>query len=542
MKALPSKAFAVLIQSSSQIGSTQGCRMKNPSGSTKPFGTLEASLQAILSSAVDTIIIIRHDGIIETVNEAAAALFQYDIEEFLGQNVKFLMPDTHRTKHDGYLHNYNTTGHRKIIGIGREVEGQRKDGSIFPMHLSVGEFLDNGTKYYTGIIHNLSLRKDAEQALLQAQKMDAIGQLTGGVAHDFNNLLTVIVGNLELMKMQMGAFEHSDLLKEALEAADLGARLTERLLAFARRSPLEPHVVELNGLVGGLTDMLQRTLGATIELRTVLSPDPWAVRVDPTQFESTIVNLAVNARDAMPNGGRLIVETSNMPLNEDYLADELGLPKNDYVQISVTDTGIGMPEEVIRRVFEPFYTTKEVGEGTGLGLSMVYGFGKQSNRLVTIYSELDKGTTVNLYLPRHRDSPAVPEKQKTEVQLQNATGGTILVVEDDERVRRLTRGRLEALGYQVLEAIHGPAAIETLAEHQDIDLVFTDLVMPCGMSGYEVAKNVQDNRPEIKVLLTSGYAEELMNGDKLSARNLKLLRKPYRQAALAEAIRDALER
>ena len=168
------------------------------------------------------------------------------------------------------------------------------------------------------------------------------------------------------MEMQMGAFEHSDLLKEALEAADLGARLTERLLAFARRSPLEPHVVELNGLVGGLTDMLQRTLGATIELRTVLSPDPWAVRVDPTQFESTIVNLAVNARDAMPNGGRLIVETSNMPLNEDYLADELGLPKNDYVQISVTDTGIGMPEEVIRRVFEPFYTTKEVGEGTGL--------------------------------------------------------------------------------------------------------------------------------------------------------------------------------
>ena len=436
--------------------------MENTSDSLQPFGTLEASLQAILSSAVDAIIIIRHDGIIETVNEAAAALFQYDIEEFLGRNVKFLMPDTHRTKHDGYLHNYNTTGHRKIIGIGREVEGQRKDGSVFPMHLSVGEFLDNGTKYYTGIIHNLSLRKDAEQALLQAQKMDAIGQLTGGVAHDFNNLLTVIVGNLELMEVQMGAFEHSDLLKEALEAADLGARLTERLLAFARRSPLEPHVVELNGLVGGLTDMLQRTLGATIGLKTALSADPWVVKVDPTQFESAIVNLAVNARDAMPGGGRLMVETQNISIDEDYIAEELGLREDDYVLVSVTDTGSGMPDDVIKRVFEPFYTTKDAGDGTGLGLSMVYGFGKQSEGHVTIYSELGKGTTVNLYLPRHRDGSAVPEKKMTERAPEQSFGGTILVVEDDERVRRLTKERLEALGYQVLVAIHGPAAIEIL--------------------------------------------------------------------------------
>lgn len=542
MKSLLIETFAVLICERLADWAGRGHFMTKASESTKRIGTLEASLQAILSSAVDAIIIIRHDGIIETVNEAAAALFQYDIEEFLGQNVKFLMPDTHRTKHDGYLHNYNTTGYRKIIGIGRDVEGQRKDGSTFPMHLSVGEFLDCGTRYYTGIIHNLSMRKDAEQELLQAQKMDAIGQLTGGVAHDFNNLLTVIVGNLELMEMQMGAFEHSDLLKEALEAADLGARLTERLLAFARRSPLEPHVVELNGLVGGLTDMLQRTLGATIELKTALSADPWVVKVDPTQFESAIVNLAVNARDAMPNGGRLIVETQNIAFDEDYFAEELGLRKDDYVLVSVTDTGSGMPIDVIGRVFEPFYTTKDVGKGTGLGLSMVYGFGKQSDGHVTIYSDLGKGTTVNLYLPRNVDGVAVVEKKKAEPVRALATGRTILVVEDDERVRRLTKGRLEVLGYHVLEAMHGPAAIEALAEHVDIDLVFTDLVMPGGMSGYEVAKYVQDNRSEIKVLLTSGYAEELMNGDKLSARSLNLLRKPYRQAALAQAIDDALER
>ncbi|OIQ26966.1 MAG: hypothetical protein BM562_15825 [Alphaproteobacteria bacterium MedPE-SWcel] len=515
--------------------------MANTPATRPRIGNLEASLQAILSSAVDAIIIIRHDGVIETANEAAADLFQYDIEDFPGQNVKFLMPETHGSRHDEYLHNYNTTGHRKIIGIGREVSGQRKDGTVFPMHLSVGEFMDNGRKYYTGIIHNLSLRKDAERALLQAQKMDAIGQLTGGVAHDFNNLLTVIVGNLELMEMQMGAFEHSDLLKEALEAADLGARLTERLLAFARRSPLEPHVVELNGLVSGLTDMLQRTLGATIELKTVLCGDPWVVRVDPTQFESAIVNLAVNARDAMPEGGRLMVETCNVALDEDYLADELGLPRGDYVQVSVTDTGSGMTEEVIRRVFEPFYTTKEVGEGTGLGLSMVYGFGKQSGGHVTIYSELLKGTTVNLYLPRHRDSPAGTEEKVTETVQHSATGRTILVVEDDDRVRRLTRARLEALGHIVLEAIHGPAAIAVLAENTGIDLVFTDLVMPGGMSGYEVAEHVQETRPEVRVLLTSGYAEELMNGEKLADRNLRLLRKPYRQIDLAEAINAVLD-
>lgn len=518
-----------------------GVRVQNKSKTRERFGVLEASLQAILSSAVDAIIIIRDDGIIETVNQAAAGLFLYEIEEFIGQNVKFLLPDEHRHKHDGYLHNYNTTGHRKIIGIGREVTGKRKDGTIFPMHLSVGEFTENGEKYYTGIIHDLTARKDAEQALLQVQKMDAIGQLTGGVAHDFNNLLTVIVGNLELMEIQMGAFEHSDLLNEAMEAAELGARLTERLLSFARRSPLEPHIVELNGLISGLTDMLRRTLGATIELKTILADDPWFVKVDPTQFESAIVNLAVNARDAMPEGGRLVVETRNMALDEGYIADELELSPDDYVQVSVTDTGTGMPAEIIRRVFEPFYTTKDVGEGTGLGLSMVYGFGKQSGGHVTIYSELGTGTTINLYLPRHRDASDMSEKRDAEPQLKSAEGGTILVVEDDKRVRRLTRGRVEALGYQVLEAMHGPAALQVLAENSDIDLVFTDLVMPGGMSGYEVAQHVQESHPEIKVLLTSGYAEELINSDKLSARNLKLLRKPYRQAALAEAMSGALE-
>ncbi len=505
------------------------------------MGPHEAKLHAILSSAVDCIIIIQHDGTIDTVNPAAARLFGYAPEEFLGQNVKFLMPDEHRVKHDGYLHNYMTTGHRKIIGIGRDVSGKRKDGSVFPMHLSVGEFEANGEKFFTGIIHNLTARTEAEQALRRAQRMDAIGQLTGGVAHDFNNLLTIIVGNLELFEMQMGEFEHSALVTEALEAADLGARLTDRLLAFARRSPLEPRVVDLNSLTVGLTDMLRRTLGATIELSTVLGGAPWHVKIDPAQFESALVNLAVNARDVMPDGGRLIIETCNMPLDERYIADELGLDLGDYVQISVTDTGSGIPDDIIDRVFEPFFSTKDVGKGTGLGLSMVYGFTKQSGGHITIYSDLNKGTTVNLYLPRHQDVPNVVQDVSVKVEPTPLATETILVVEDNDRVRRLTVARLSALGYHTIEAIHGPAAVETLAAHPDVELVFTDLVMPGGMTGYEVARHVQETYPGIKVLLTSGYAEELMNGDKLSERGLKLLRKPYRQAALTDAIREALD-
>ena len=302
-------------------------------------GSQVAKLEALLNSAVDGIITIRKDGSIESVNPAAAKLFQYEVDEFLGQNVKFLMPDPWRHEHDAYLSNYLGTGQRKIIGIGRDVQGQRKDGSVFPMHLSVSEFNVNDEVFFTGIIHDLSERRAAEQALQQAQKMEAIGQLTGGVAHDFNNLLTVITGNLELMEMRLEDKNLRDLLGEAQEAADMGARLTERLLAFARRSQLEPKVVDLNELAIGLTDLLQRTLGSTISLSSTLGSGLWPVIVDPAQLESAIVNLAVNARDAMPDGGKLVLETRNVAIEDTDLADEIGIDPGDYVLLSVTDTG-----------------------------------------------------------------------------------------------------------------------------------------------------------------------------------------------------------
>ena len=500
-----------------------------------------SKLAALLDATVDGIITIRQDGIIESVNAAAEELFQYPADEIVGRNVKQLMPQPYREEHDGYMRRYRKTGERRIIGIGREVLGQRRDGSVFPMHLAVGEFEVDGETYFTGIVHDLSARKSAEQALQQAMKMEAIGQLTGGVAHDFNNLLTVIMGNLELLEMQLTDDSQRNLLIEAQEAADLGARLTGRLLAFARRSRLEPRSVDLNAMVLNLTDMLQRTLGEAVSLNSALSTDLWPILADPAQLESAIINLAINSRDAMPSGGKLLLESENVTFDEhDVDVETVPIP-GDYVRLSITDTGEGMTEDVRKRVFEPFFTTKETGRGTGLGLSMVYGFTKQSGGYAAVYSELDKGTTINLYLPRHTKGEDETSGADDPAHMPAGKNELILAVEDNHRVRRLTILRLKELGYRVLEASDGAAALELLESQTDIDLVFTDLVMPGGMSGYELAAQVRQRWPDIPVLLTSGYAEEAINGEKLMAENLRLLRKPYRQSDLARSVRQVLE-
>ncbi len=496
-------------------------------------------LQAMLESAVDAIITIDGHGIITTVNPAAARLFGYEQHEFLGRNVHFLMPEPYHSEHDGYIHNYRTTGRRKIIGIGREVTGRRRDGTLFPMHLAVSEFEMDGRVHFTGIIHDLSAHKATEMALRQAQKMEAMGQLTGGIAHDFNNLLTVIIGNLEMLEGKLTTPLQRELTTEALEAADLGARLTARLLAFARRSHLEPESVNLNNFVVGLTDMLHRTLGATIYLSNALTPNLWSARVDPSQVESAIVNLAVNARDAMPEGGRLLIETGNAAIDMDMSKKLDGLPPGDYVRLAVSDTGTGMPASVRERAFEPFFTTKEQGRGTGLGLSMIYGFAKQSGGQATIDSVEGKGTTVTIYLPRHRVEPVRLGEVDADAALPGG-GQVILAVEDDERVRKLTVTRLTQLGYTVLAAASGAEALELL-KSKAVDLLFTDVVMPGGMSGYELRQQVRSLYPQMPVLLTSGYAEELAGNQVKPDVDLKILRKPYRMADLASAIDDALK-
>jgi PAS domain S-box-containing protein len=505
-----------------------------------------AKLRGLLESAVTAIVTIDDRGLIESVNPATERLFGYGTSELVGQNVKVLMPEPYKGEHDGYIGNYLATGTKRIIGIGREVSGCRKDGTIFPVHLSVSEFSAEGRRYFTGMIHDLSDRRHVEEALreserrfAQAQKMEAVGQLTGGIAHDFNNLLLIITGNLELLDGLLDREEHKALLKEAHEAAMLGSKLTDQLLTFSRRRHMDVETIQLNDQVIGITDMLRRSLGEDVMLSTALSRDVWAIRADLGQLQSAIVNMAVNARDAMPQGGKLVMETRNIVLDADHADFHPELKPGEYVQLSISDTGSGMPPNVRDRAFEPFFTTKEKGRGTGLGLAMVYGFIKQSGGHVTIYSEVGHGTTINLYFPR-ADRTATRAFEEVQGRTDPLASETILVVEDDERVRRLTITRLKMIGYRVLEASDGPKALDILAKGQPVDLVFTDLIMPGGLSGREVAARARELMPGIKVLLTSGYAEELVHGDDLERERLKVLRKPYQQADLVAALREVL--
>ncbi|MCP4998683.1 MAG: PAS domain S-box protein [Hyphomicrobiales bacterium] len=509
--------------------------------STKP---VQATwLEALLEAAVDSIITIDRNGIIQSANKSAERLFGHTNKEFVGRNISFLMPEPWAHKHDEYIRNYLESGNKKIVGIGREVVGQKKDGSNFPLHLSVSEFWDGEDVYFCGIIHDLTARKTSERALQISQRLEAIGQLSGGVAHDFNNLLTVIVGNLELLEHKIEEPQQLELLREALEAAELGADLTDRLLAFAKRSILHPKVVDINALVSDLSGILKRTLGGQITFDATLAEGLWKTHADPGQVETALLNLVLNARDAMPNGGSLIVETCNADIDHNYTAKEVDVKPGDYIRISVSDTGTGMLDEVLNKVFEPFFTTKKAGGGTGLGLSMVYGFAKQSGGNITIYSENGFGTTVNLYLPRHEGAADASAKDTENAPAQSfqGSGELILVVEDDPRVRKLTLQRLEVLNYRTVSASDGKEALSLLRQKPDIDLVFTDLVMPGGVSGYEVADTVQQQYPKIGVLLTSGYAEDLVHSEELASRSVRLLRKPYRQAELARSVREAID-
>ena len=327
----------------------------------------EAHLRSILDTVPDSMIVIEENGTITSFSAAAERLFGYSAGEVRGRNVKMLMPSPDREKHDGYLNRYITTGERRIIGYGRVVTGQRKDGTLFPMELSVGETRVNGKRIFTGFVRDLTSRHKIEEELRQAQKMEAIGQLTGGLAHDFNNLLTVISGNLEMIESRLNDEKLLTMLREAQGAAEDGAKLTGQLLAFGRKQPLNPKIVDVGQLVSGFSDLLRRSVGETIELRTIISGGSNEALVDASQLQNAILNLTLNARDAMPRGGRLSIEISRVKLDVDYAQMYPHVRTGDYVLVSVTDNGAGMSQEVKQRAFEPFFTTKSVGAGTGLG-------------------------------------------------------------------------------------------------------------------------------------------------------------------------------
>ncbi len=378
--------------------------------------------------------------------------------------------------------------------------------------------------------------------LREAQKMQAIGQLTGGIAHDFNNLLTVILGNLEFMRSRPDCDEPTKArIERATWAAQRGATLTSQLLAFARKQPLAPAPIDLGATMPDLVPLLRRTLGEHIDVRYVETAGLWPALADPAQLESAVLNLALNARDAMPGGGRLTIELANKVLDEDYARSHAEVMPGDYAMLAVSDTGHGMTPEVAARVFEPFFTTKPDGKGTGLGLAMVFGFVKQSCGHAKIYSEPGQGTTVRLYLPRAIGGEPVARQQSGPIELPRGTA-TVLVVEDEPAVREIAVAILADLGYRVLEAADGEQALQVFGAHAaEVDLLLTDVVLPGQVRGRELAERIQAIRPAVRVLFMSGYTENSIVHHGRLDDGVQLISKPFKREQLARKVQEALE-
>jgi PAS domain S-box-containing protein len=469
-------------------------------------------------------------------NRAAERIFGYSADETLNRAYP-LVPPEGQAEFDQIFQRSAAGERLRNVPVRR----RRKDGALVDIVFSGAPLYDSDHRLrgIVFVLEDVTARKALEQQLRQAQKMEAIGQLTGGIAHDFNNLLGVIIGSLDLLREHEADKESAELAQEALTGALRGAELTRRMLAFARRQPLQPKIVDLNETLPGITEMLRRTLGEDIIINTSPAGDLWPALADPSQVEDAILNLAVNARDAMPRGGRLVIETANARLDEIYAAQNSELAPGDYVMLSVTDSGTGMPAEVIERAFEPFFTTKEAGRGTGLGLSMVYGFIKQSGGHVKIYSEPGHGTTVKLYLPKAADGTTAPAISHGPVE-QPAGNEMVLVVEDDAKLRSVALKLLRDLGYRVREADGAGSALAVLAESDDIDVLFTDVVMPNG-TGYDLARKARERHPQLKVLFTSGYSEHFIKNGDAAEFGAHLITKPYRKQELAVKLRSVLE-
>jgi signal transduction histidine kinase/CheY-like chemotaxis protein len=491
-------------------------------------GIDQAEIRFLVEKNADGIIVIDEYGTVLFANPAAEQIFGRQAERLIGRPI----------------------GIPFIAGDTAEIAIHKPDGDQIDAEIRIVETTWDRQPARLASLRDVSARKAAEERLRHSAKMEAIGLLTAGIAHDFNNLLTVVLGNLESAQRRFSAADPA--LSRALENANRGARqaakLTEKLLAFARRKPLEPQLLDVNRLVSGMSDLLQRTLGEQIAVRTRLVEDPWSVEIDPTELEAAILNLAVNARDAMPSSGLLVIETDNVDIDAAHTttdSDEvIGGP---YVLITVTDTGMGMTADVLRHVFEPFFTTKTGGRGTGLGLSQVYGFVKQSGGHVRLHSEPGIGTSAKLYLPvvLAAAAPIWTPMAEPEVAAdvpRGNPGETVLVVEDEEDVRNYTVNTLRELGYRVFEAIDAASALNILAREKDIRLLFTDLGLPGGMDGRVLAERAGVIDASIQILMTTAYAAgALVHEGRLDA-EIELLNKPFSYAALATRIRKLLDR
>ena len=490
--------------------------------------------QRIFETSLDLILVVDRKGTFIRVSPSSQSILGYRPDEMVGRSAaEFLYPeDLESTRNELRM------ARRGRLMRNFDTRYVHKDGHVVTLAWT-GVWSEPEQQHFF-IGRDMTERIAAEERLRHAQRLEAVGQLTGGIAHDFNNLLGVIIGSLDLLKQARkdDPEEAEALAKDALEAALRGSELTGRLLAFARRQPLRPLRVDLNDLVTNIVRLLSRTLGENVEIKLKLAPDCWAVVVDPAQLESAIANLATNARDAMPRGGQLMIATSNRHLDADYVGQYADLQPGDYALIEITDTGTGVPPEMLHRIFEPFFTTKGVGKGTGLGLSMVFGFMKQSGGHINVYSELGHGTTFRLYLPRTESAQAALQVNPAEPRRAKGGHETILVVEDNPGMRRVVVRQLRELGYRVLEAENAAAALAIL-ERERADLLFTDIVMPGETTGIELARVAAGRWPNLRVVLTSGFPDAKLSDD-FAATSARLLTKPYRKEALASTLRDAL--
>jgi PAS domain S-box-containing protein len=492
---------------------------------------LAARYETVLESMTDAVIAFDERWHITVVNAQAEKLLQRPRTELLGRNVWTEFPEARGSR---FQQEYERCVRDQVVV--RFEEPFAPLGMLF----EVTAYPAQGggvTVYFRDVTEP---RRVAEQ-LRQAQRLESIGQLTGGVAHDFNNLLTVVMGNAELLDnlLPEGSTE-SELASTIYEAATRGAAMTQRLLAFARKQALSPQPVDLNRLVSDMDPLLRRALGEHIHVEVVRGAGLWPALVDPGQLENALLNLAINARDAMPGGGRLVIETANARLDAEYAVLHPGVREGSYVMLAVSDTGHGMTPEVQQRLFEPFFTTKPKGQGTGLGLSMVHGFIKQSNGQVAVYSEPGKGTTMRLYLPRI-DSPATERGDRQQGEVPLGHGECVLLVEDDELVRHYAMTLLGGLGYRIVLARDGNEALTQLQSHPEVALLFTDVVMPGGLGGRELADRAQALRPGLPVLFASGYTDNgIVHQGRLDP-GVLLLAKPYRRADLARRVRQALD-